>query len=171
MQLALLGERTFRNWPVSSIFETDDGAETTDDDLRTTSRSQQIAMTRNRQARRAARLPLPGQHELTPQNAGFGGATPDRKSLQLCRQVEQTLSLVLSGECNDEVLQSLLVDSVVPAPNASQLLVTVRQTSVDDPVSTLEVLERLAEYEGQLRFAVASAVTRKRAPKLLFQVL
>jgi ribosome-binding factor A len=91
--------------------------------------------------------------------------------MQLCRQVEQTLSLVLSGECTDEVLQSLLIESVRPASNASQLLVTVRQTIGDEPVPTLEILARLAEVTGQLRFAVASAITRKRAPQLLFEVL
>ena len=90
--------------------------------------------------------------------------------MQLCRQVEQTLSLVLSGECENEVLQSLLVESVTPAPNASQLLVTVRQMDGDEPVSTPEILVRLGEVAGQLRFEVASAITRKRAPKLLFDV-
>ncbi len=128
-------------------------------------------MTNQRHDRRAARNPAANQHESPLKTRSNNGAAADRKSLQLCRQVEQTLCLVLSGECNDEVLQSLLVESVVPAPNASQLLVTVRQTTVDEPVSTLEILERLAEFEGQLRFAVASAITRKRAPKLLFQVL
>ena len=98
-------------------------------------------------------------------------AITQRKTMQLCRQVEQTLHLVLSGECQDEVLQSLLVVSVTPAPNASQLLVTVRQSPSDDRASTLEILSRLAEVAGQLQFAVASAITRKRAPKLLFEVL
>ena len=91
--------------------------------------------------------------------------------MQLCRQVEQTLCLVLSGECQDEILQSLLVESVTPAPNASQLLVTVRQSASDEPISTLEILSRLAEVASQLRFEVASAISRKRAPRLLFEVL
>jgi len=130
-------------------------------------------MTRNRQARRAARGASASQHEADPpaDGARSGGAPRWRKTRQLCRQVEQTLCLVLTGECPDEVLQSLLVESVVPAPNASQLLVTVRQAAGDEPATTLEILERLAAVEGQLRFAVATAVTRKRAPKLLFQVL
>ena len=32
-----------------------------------------------------------------------------RKTLQLCKQVERTLSLVLTGECSDDVLRDLLV--------------------------------------------------------------
>ena len=126
-------------------------------------------MTRNRQARR----------DYNPRNTSVAptvGHSPrsvlmQRKTMQLCRQVEQTLCLVLTGECKDEVLQSLLVESVTPAPNASQLLVTVRQAASDERVSTLEILTRLAEVEGQLRYAVATAITRKRAPKLLFEVL
>lgn len=128
-------------------------------------------MTRNRQARRA-QLPLIHHPEFMSRTAGPrpAGDIP-RKTLQLCRQVEQTLWLVLSGECDDAVIQSLLIESVVPAPNASQLLVTVRQGAGEEPVPTLEILQRLTAVEGQLRGAVASAVTRKRAPKLLFQVV
>ncbi len=40
----------------------------------------------------------------------------NRKAKQLCRQVLETLDLVLSGDCRDELLQSLHVVSVVPAP-------------------------------------------------------
>ncbi len=43
--------------------------------------------------------------------------------MQLCRQVAVTLDMVLSGECRDELLQSLRVESVQPAPNASRMLV------------------------------------------------
>ena len=129
-------------------------------------------MTRNRQARRAAQRPFNRQNESAALSLGTRprNAVAHRKTMQLCRQVEQTLVLVLSGECNDEVLQSLLVESVTPAPNASQLLVTVRQLAGDEPVSTAEILARLAEVAGQLRFAVATAITRKRAPRLIFQV-
>ena len=39
----------------------------------------------------------------------------NRKTLQLCSQVADTLNLVLSGECADDVLQSLHVVAVQPA--------------------------------------------------------
>lgn len=95
----------------------------------------------------------------------------DRKTQQLCRQVEQILSLVLSGEFSDELLQSLIVESVVPAPNASLLLVTVRIASGyredSDPSAVLERLERVT---GRLRSEVATSITRKRTPRLKFCV-
>ena len=95
----------------------------------------------------------------------------DRKVRQLCSQVAETLSLVLSGECSDELLQNLEVVAVDPAPNAAQLLVTVRSTCVVEPVDPAEVSARLATISGKLRCEVASAITRKRAPTLVFRVL
>jgi ribosome-binding factor A len=95
----------------------------------------------------------------------------DRKVLQLCSQVAETLSLVLSGECSDELLQNLQVVAVAPAPNASQLLVTVRLADEVETVDSAEISERLASIAGKLRCEVASAITRKQAPKLVFRVL
>ena len=43
------------------------------------------------------------------------------KTLQLCRQAQRALSLALAGECDDDLLRSLYVESVVPAPDASRL--------------------------------------------------
>jgi ribosome-binding factor A len=95
----------------------------------------------------------------------------DRKVRQLCSQVAETLSLVLSGECSDELLQNLDVVAVDPAPNASQLLVTVHLANAEEAVDSAEVSARLAAIAGKLRCEVASAITRKRAPQLLFRVL
>ena len=95
----------------------------------------------------------------------------DRKVRQLCSQVAETLSLVLSGECSDEVLQNLEVVAVDPAPNASQLLVTVRSADAAEATDPAEVSARLASIAGRLRCEVASAITRKRAPKLVFRVI
>jgi ribosome-binding factor A len=95
----------------------------------------------------------------------------DRKVRQLCSQVAETLSLVLSGECSDELLQNLEVVAVDPAPNASQLLVTVRSADPDAHVNSAEVSARLTAIAGKLRCEVASAITRKRAPSLVFRVL
>ena len=73
-------------------------------------------MTRNRQARRAVRRSSNKQDEPAAHSLGTRpqNAVAQRKTMQLCRQVEQTLCLVLSGECKDELLQSLLVESVTP---------------------------------------------------------
>lgn len=93
----------------------------------------------------------------------------DRKSLQLCHQVADTLNLVLSGECNDDVLRNLHVARVVPAPDASQLLVIVAPAWRGEAMQSAEVLDRLAAHSGRLRSEVAGAITRRKAPRLTFQ--
>jgi ribosome-binding factor A len=94
-----------------------------------------------------------------------------RKAKQLCRQVAETLELVLSGDCRDERLQSLHVISVVPAPNSSRLLVTV---SADLPIEEFdrqEILASLDRQTGRLRAEVAASINRKRVPALVFHVV
>jgi ribosome-binding factor A len=91
-----------------------------------------------------------------------------RKAYQLCHQVADTLSLALSGETGDE-LRDLRVVSVSPAPDASQLLVLVAPAVEGISLDPNTVAAKLAAAAGRLRSEVAAAVTRKRAPKLLFQ--
>jgi ribosome-binding factor A len=101
-------------------------------------------------------------------SAGAG----DRKAWQLCRQVGHTLDEVLA-ECGDAVLQGLRVESVEPFPDASRLLVTV--ALIDDRPRQItlvaRVLDHLERASGHLRCEVATAVTRKRAPVLLYRVV
>lgn len=105
-------------------------------------------------------------------NSHSGRNKRDRKTQQLCQQVEQTLSLVLSGEFSDELLQSLTVESVIPAPNAAQLLVTVSIVGSHEVVPDPSVvMERLDRVVGRLRSEVATSITRKRAPGLKFRVV
>jgi ribosome-binding factor A len=89
--------------------------------------------------------------------------------LQLCGQVKDTLNQVLTGECDDDVLRSLYVLSVTPAPDAVQLMVVVRPLLPGEKLRPAEVLARLTAHSGQLRNAVANAITRRKAPQLLFQ--
>ncbi len=95
----------------------------------------------------------------------------DRKACQLCRQVAVTLDGVFA-DCGDGVLQNLHVASVSPFPDASRLLVTV--SSVDGRPATEAgpevVIEHLNHASGHLRREIASAVTRKRAPLLLYRL-
>lgn len=107
------------------------------------------------------------------QSGGLGlhSSVNDRKACQLCRQVAQALDEVLA-DCGDDVLRNLRVQSVMPCPDASRLLVTVM--SIDDRLETTfdsqTVLDHLQNAAGHLRCEVASAVTRRRAPVLVYDV-
>ncbi len=94
-----------------------------------------------------------------------------RKAKQLCRQVAETLDLVLSGDCRDEQLQNLHVVSVAPAPDASRLLVTVCTDVPEEHFDRQSILNRLGEQVGRLRCEVAAAINRKRVPTFVFHVV
>jgi ribosome-binding factor A len=91
-----------------------------------------------------------------------------RKDLQLCRQVADALMFAISGNCDEELLRSVCVLRVEPAPDARRLLVVVTPQLSGDQVGPAAVLERLAARKGKLRCEVAAAIGRKRAPDLLF---
>jgi ribosome-binding factor A len=90
-----------------------------------------------------------------------------RKAQQLCHQVADTLSLVLSGEFGEE-LRDLRIVAVTPAPDASQLLVLIAPAIVGSNIDPDAVVAKLAVVAGRLRGEVAASITRRRAPKLLF---
>jgi len=105
------------------------------------------------------------------QLARGSSAAPDRrKTWQLCSQVHDALRLIF-GEAADERLQGLEVREVLPSPNDSQLLILIV------PLDPLTAEDReatnnsLAAATGWLRSEVATAITRKRAPRLLLQLL
>jgi ribosome-binding factor A len=104
-------------------------------------------------------------------NSNMNSMKLHRKTLQLCQQVAETLNYVLSGECHDAELQSLLVLDVQPAPNASHLLVTVAPQLPGEVIDPVAVLARLNSVASWLRSEVARSITRKRAPQFVFQVL
>ncbi len=96
----------------------------------------------------------------------------DSRTQRLCKQVSDTLSLVLSGEFSDEVLQSLDVFSVQPAPSTRRLLVVVRPMA-DLLLTTTpdQIVKKLESVSGILRREVAQAISRKRMPSLVFEVV
>ena len=95
----------------------------------------------------------------------------DHKTRQLCRQVGETIDQILAGEVGDDLLRSLRVVGVVPAPNASQLLVTLATDLPAGGHDKLVVERRLSECKGRLRSEVAAAITRRKAPTLEFEVV
>jgi ribosome-binding factor A len=94
---------------------------------------------------------------------------PNRKARQVCGQAERTLNMVLAG-CGDDVLRSLLVASVAPAPTSARLLVTVHVATPVEGVDADGVLARLEGARGMLRSEVAAALHRRQAPDLMFRV-
>jgi ribosome-binding factor A len=91
------------------------------------------------------------------------------KTLRFCRQVEEALAIAFAGGCGDEVLGTLGVELVVPAPDAGHLLVTVRFLSQERIPDPLETLARLHKATGWLREQVAGAISRKKVPDLAFR--
>ncbi len=98
------------------------------------------------------------------------GRVTNRKALQLCAQVRDILDYVFVWDCGDRLLKGLMVASVVPAPNASRLLVTVCLPEDLQGRDPAQVLERLNHARGRLRSEVAAAIHRKRVPELSFRI-
>ena len=92
----------------------------------------------------------------------------DRKTLQLCRQVQRALAMAVAGECADEVLRDVYVEAVEPLGGAGQLLVRV---IAPRGVAPVEVMARLGAATPRLRALVAAEICRKRVPMLSFVVV
>jgi ribosome-binding factor A len=92
----------------------------------------------------------------------------DRAARRLCNQVRETLTYALAGSCRDEVLQSLHVAAVEPAPDATRLAVTL---AVPDAGQVDRARARLALVAALLRSEVAASIHRRRVPELVFRVL
>lgn len=117
----------------------------------------------------------PREHFQKCMSGGSRKSTPrgkeNRKARQLCRQVAETLDLVLSGDCRDEMLQSLSVVCVEPAPDSSRLLVTLQSDLPEGEFDRAAILQGLNEQAGRLRSEIAASIARKRVPTLAFHVV
>lgn len=93
------------------------------------------------------------------------------KTRQLCRQVLEVLDSLLADHHTDDVLLDLAVVAVEPAPDAACLLVTVtpRLSGIRPDLSL--ILSSLDRASGRLRAEVAAAISRKRAPLLVYRVV
>ncbi|MBL9012759.1 MAG: ribosome-binding factor A [Myxococcales bacterium] len=95
------------------------------------------------------------------------GGKRHHKDLQLCRQVSDALAFALA-EIDDPVIDDLVLASVVPAPSAARVLVTLVPTRADiDEDVALDCVRELAD---ELREEVAAEVTRRRVPELVFRI-
>ena len=90
---------------------------------------------------------------------------PDRKALQLCRQVQEALMWVLGSATGDDRLAACSVEAVEPLPGGNRLLVKV---GVPPDLPASEVTERLAAAAPVLRTEVAQSITRRKVPELVY---
>ena len=95
----------------------------------------------------------------------------DRKTLQLCGQIADTLNYVLSGELDDDLLRNLYVESVRPAPDASRLLVSVAPLDAKDAERADQILQKLVIHTPRIRSEVAQSIHRRKTPELSFVVV
>jgi ribosome-binding factor A len=101
------------------------------------------------------------------QAKGLSHKRVKRKAHQLCGQVAEALSFAF-GQSGDEVLQALHVVAVDLAPDTRRLLVTVGSLA-SEGLDPAEVLERLGRASARLRVEVASAITRRKTPTLVYR--
>src|SRR5262249_27458647 len=108
---------------------------------------------------------------IDPRDWAKGERRPvkNRKALQLCGQVAQTLHLALAG-CADPLMNDLLVVDVAPFPDSMRLLVTVQSATgaATDPPALMVRLRRCC---AMLRREVAAATHRRKTPELVFRVV
>lgn len=95
----------------------------------------------------------------------------DHRTRRLCQQVAETLHQVLPGSTGDSSLDDLRVENVQPAPNAARLRVTLRWIGTVAEFDRKQIEHTVATAAGRLRFEVAAAITRRKAPILTFQIL
>ena len=81
--------------------------------------------------------------------------------------MRRALILALAGECDDEVLRDVYVETVEPMGSGSQLLVRVTVPNTVG-VPPWDVLGRLNGRAAKLRAIIARSICRKRVPGLSF---
>src|SRR3954452_2644650 len=81
---------------------------------------------------------------------------PDRKALQLARQVREALTWVLGSATGDDRLAACSGAAVEPLPGGNPVLVEV---GVPPDLPAIEVNERLAAAAPALRAEVAQSIT------------
>ncbi len=93
-----------------------------------------------------------------------------RKIRQLCRETERLVSLVLSGEVSDPLIQDLQVLHVSPESNGPYLMITLCHPNLCNTNLETQILTRLQRLEGYLRSVITQSVCRKRVPRLKFKL-
>lgn len=93
-----------------------------------------------------------------------------RKAHQLCREVEELLTMMLAGAA-DDLTRDLAVQSVEPMPDSSRLLISVYYAGTDEVADARAILSRLEDLRPALKQEIAVATARRRVPELTFRLV
>ena len=88
-----------------------------------------------------------------------------RKTQQLCRQVQRALNLALASGGSQLQGFEIFVEEVSPAPDCGHLLAHI---VVSEGRLMSEAMTWLRQNQPRLRTEVAMSIARKRAPELAF---
>jgi ribosome-binding factor A len=94
----------------------------------------------------------------------------DARLGRLCAQVQRVISQWLAFESPDELMQSLFVEAVEPAPDARCLRVTVSVPPGMD-VAKADVLAGLLAAKPDLKRELARVLNRRKNPDFNFLVI
>ena len=97
------------------------------------------------------------------------GGRRHHKDLQVCRQVFDALTYALA-EVDDPLIAELVLVSVMPAPSAARVQVTMAPSPTSSEIDRDAALARLHEVAPELREEVAAEVSRRRVPELVFRI-
>lgn len=92
-----------------------------------------------------------------------------QKSSRLCSEVARVLSMVLTGDMSNPLLQTLQVIDVTSESDGQFLCVTVGHYEADFVLDDLQLISELKLVQGYLRSAITQRVNRKRVPALKFR--
>lgn len=98
-------------------------------------------------------------------------AKPSSKDLRLAKQIRTTLEHALRSRARDRLLAGLAVEGVRPAPDATRFEVVLAPTGNGPPAGEESILAHLRRLRGALRAEIASVITRKRVPELVFSIV
>lgn len=94
-----------------------------------------------------------------------------RKVFQLCRQVSDTLHMVLTDGCPP--LDGLSVVDVVPAPDSRRMLVLLgldQTVKINSATDVEAIMAELQQQTPRLRAEISRTINRRKTPQLVFEI-
>ena len=99
------------------------------------------------------------------------GNRKHRKVFQLCRQVSDTLHMVLSD--GSSLLDGLSVVDVVTAPDSRRMLVILGldpAVEINSATDVEAIMTELQQQTPRLRAEISRTINRRKTPQLVFEI-